>query len=82
MPYGIGAWGWFLNPYEYSYWGRCRRFPWIPRWWWTGIYGSMTPYSGMPPVPKEDEIAMLEDEAEMLEQELERIKKRLEELRK
>ncbi len=27
--FGLG-WGW-----------RCRWFPWLPRWWWTGIYGPV-----------------------------------------
>lgn len=31
------------NPYPF-----CRFFPWLPRWWWSGMYGSMTPYSGAP----------------------------------
>jgi hypothetical protein len=81
MPYGIGPFGWFMYPY----WGRCRWFPWLPRRWWTGIYGPITPYTApywMPPISKEDEIAMLEDEAKILEQELEFIRKRLEELKK
>ncbi len=84
MPYGIGPWGWLLDPYAYVYW-RCRRFPWLPRWWWAGIYRPIPPYPApywMPPLTREEEIAMLEDEARMLEQELERIKKRLEELKK
>ncbi|MEM3733892.1 MAG: DUF5320 domain-containing protein [Nitrososphaerales archaeon] len=83
MPYGMGPWGWLLEPYTYLYWSRsrCRWFPWLPRWWWTGIYGPLAPY-WMPPIPKETVIAMLEDEAKMLEQELELIRKRLEELKK
>jgi len=83
LPYGMGPWGWFVGPYAYPYWGwgRCRWFPWLPRWWWTGMYGSIAPYWA-PPISKEDEIAMLQDEAKALEQELETIRKRLEELRK
>jgi hypothetical protein len=42
----------------------------LPRWWWTGLYGPITPYA----VPKEQEIAALEDEAKMLEQTLVEIK--------
>lgn len=80
MPYGMGPWGWLLDPYTYPYWGRCGWFPWLPGWW-TGMYGPITPH-WIPSMSKEDEIAMLEDEAKMLEQELERIKKRLEELKK
>ena len=39
---GISWFGWgrgFGNPYPF-----CRWFPWLPRWWWTGIYGPVTPY--------------------------------------
>lgn len=25
-------------------WGFCRWFPWLPRWWWTGMYGPINPY--------------------------------------
>jgi len=32
------------NPYPF-----CRNFPWLPRWWWTGMYGPMAP--GISPVP-------------------------------
>ena len=79
MPYGMGPWGWFAYPY-WAWWWRCRWFPWLPRWWWTGIYGPITPW--MLPMSREDEIAMLQEEARMLEQELDAIRKRLEELRK
>ena len=85
MPYGMGPWGWFQGPYAYPYWGigRCRWFPWLPRWWWTGMYGPVTPYySPMAySMSKEDEIAMLEEEAKFLEEELTRVKKRLDELK-
>jgi len=46
-----GIWypyGWF--GYPFFGWGRgnpfpfCRWFPWLPRWWWTGIYGPITPF--------------------------------------
>ena len=32
------------NPYPF-----CRNFPWMPRWWWTGMYGAITP--GAYPMP-------------------------------
>ncbi|MFZ2070259.1 MAG: hypothetical protein WAV32_01375 [Halobacteriota archaeon] len=32
------------NPYPF-----CRRFPWMPRWWWTGMYGPIAPWTY--PVP-------------------------------
>ena len=25
--------------------GFCKGFPWLPRWWWTGMYGPITPYA-------------------------------------
>ncbi|MGQ9781795.1 MAG: DUF5320 domain-containing protein [Nitrososphaeria archaeon] len=71
--------------FPWPLWGRCRWFPWLPRWWWTGIYGPITPYTTpywAPPIPKEYQITMLEDEAKILERQLELIRKRLEELRK
>ncbi|GEM_PF-326440 len=34
--------GWWSNPYT------CARFPWLPRWWWTGMYGPITPFTGAP----------------------------------
>ena len=37
--YGLPAFGrgWFRgNPYPF-----CRWFPWLPRWWWTGMYGPV-----------------------------------------
>lgn len=71
--------------YPYWLWGRCRWFPWLPRWWWTGVYGPtlpwMTPY-GVPALPREQEIAMLEDQAKFLEEQLTEIRKRIEELKK
>ena len=48
--YGLPAWG---AGWRFSYsgfwpgWGRgnpypfCRWFPWLPRWWWTGMYGPV-----------------------------------------
>ena len=72
-----------MYPDEYPslYWlpGRCRWFPWLPRWWWSGMYGPVTPYAT---IPKEQEIAMLEDQARLLKQAIEQIKKRLDELKK
>jgi hypothetical protein len=82
MPRGrrfwTGPWGRFAIPYGYQYGGRCRWFPWLPRWWWTGLYGAMYPYS----IPKEQEKTILKDQIELLEQELVSVKIRLEELAK
>ena len=77
---GYGAFGWgrsFGNPYPF-----CRWFPWLPRWWWTGIYGPLTPFTWQPTLPKEQEIAFLEDQKKLIEKELSQINKRLEEIKK
>jgi len=51
MPFGMGPYGW-MGIFGYPYWGwRCRWFPWLPRWWWTGIYGPITPFTGAPWMP-------------------------------
>jgi prephenate dehydrogenase len=70
MGFGLG----FGDPYTF-----CRRFPWLPRWWWSGIYRPLTPYAA---VNKEQETAILEDQRKRMEEALEQIKKRLEELKK
>jgi hypothetical protein len=74
MPRG---WWWSTGPYGYPYGWRCRWFPWLPRWWWTGLYGHVPPYA----IPKEQEIAMLKDQVNMLEQTLGEVERRLEELK-
>ena len=28
--------------------GFCRWFQWLPRWWWTGMYGPITAYAPVP----------------------------------
>ena len=90
--------GWYEDIDDPYYWGRCRRFPWLPRRWWAM---PATPYAPPPaPMPgyvppayappayappaltEEQELAMLESHAAMLGQQLEQIRKRLEELKK
>jgi len=62
-----------MTPWGYGYW---------PPWGWPG-YSWMAPYvSPWAPMPKEQEIAMLEDEARWLETELDSIRKRIEQLQK
>lgn len=82
MPSGrgfwIGPWGRFARHYGYQYWGRCRWFPWLPRWWWAGLYGTMDPYM----IPEEQEITRLKAQIKVLEQELGNVNRRLEELKK
>jgi hypothetical protein len=31
------------NPYPF-----CRNFSWLPRWWWTGMYGPIVPSYSYP----------------------------------
>ncbi len=43
FPGYYGAWlGWSSYYWPWLNWWRCRWFPWLPRWWWTGIYGPLT----------------------------------------
>ena len=75
---------------------RCRWFPWLPRWWWTGMYGPITwtpqgPMLAQSQQPStqpsnelqnlEQEMKALEQEKQLIEKELEEIKKRIEELK-
>jgi hypothetical protein len=73
--YGLGFGpGFGPNPYPY-----CRRFPWLPRWWWAGSYGYYQPYAIN---SRDDEIVLLGNQARLLEESLEQIRRRLEELEK
>lgn len=90
MQFGLRPAGWaYVPPYAYTYVGLPYSvWPWWGGWgrrwgWgWPGYWGAI-PY-GWPwaPMPKEQEIAMLEDGARWLERDLDSIRKRLEELRK
>lgn len=79
MPRGLGGFLW--------HWWGCRCFPWLPRWWWTGMYGPISPYisyteySSPYTISKEQEKQILENEIKILEQQLENVKKRTEELK-
>ncbi len=48
--FGRGFWSGFGpgrgNPYPF-----CRNFPWLPRGWWTGMYGPIAPVTGIYPMP-------------------------------
>ncbi|MGC8913730.1 MAG: hypothetical protein ACP5LE_07405 [Thermoplasmata archaeon] len=85
--YGFGK-GYLGYPY-----GTCRWFPWLPRWWWSGMYGPVT-WSSSGPVlssqvgSREEEIAILENELTAMESEKKGIeeainatRKRIEELK-
>ena len=86
--------GWYEGVDDPYYWGRCRRFPWLPRWWWAT---PATPYTSPAPAPvpgyappvyappaltEEQELAMLESQAAMLEGQLEQIRNRIEEMKR
>jgi hypothetical protein len=73
-----GFWGWPGNPYPF-----CRFFPWLPRRWWRGSYGPLTPWTtyGAPASPQDQELTGLEDRIKGLERTLEQISKRLDELK-
>ena len=86
---------WYEEIDDPYYWGRCRRFPWMPRRWWAMPAMPYAPAPTPAPMPsyappayappawtEEQELSMLESQAAMLEQQLEQIKKRLEELNK
>jgi len=45
MPFGMGPYGGMGRGW------RCRWFPWLPRRWWTGMYGPITPFTGAPGMP-------------------------------
>ncbi len=77
MPFGMGRAGYYMWPY-------------IAQWmsYWPAWYGSYGPYYGygLPyayaPMPKDQEINMLEAQKKMLEDELTHINSRLTELQK
>ena len=93
MPRGRGNWGrgyWgprFSYPYsgyQFGYVGspfwRCRWFPLLPRRWWAGMYGPITPFDTLN-MSKEQETAMLTEQMKLLEQQIDQVKKRLEEIK-
>ncbi|MDI6916506.1 MAG: hypothetical protein QMC80_01765 [Thermoplasmatales archaeon] len=46
--YGMGVYGMGFGRGRGNLYGFCRRFPWLPRWWWTGMYGNISPWVMMP----------------------------------
>ena len=75
----------------YPWFWRCRWFPWLPRGWWTGMYGPVT-WTPQGPVlaqqiqqhitqpTVQNEIEYLKEQKRMLEEELKAIEKRIKEL--
>lgn len=93
-PAPFGFWsGWVRgNPF-----GFCRWFPWLPRWWWTGMYGPVqcTPQGPVltsqvsqqtQPIQlqmsKEEEINYLEQELKALEEERNLIEQEIDSIKK
>ncbi len=76
MPFGFGGGPWWIyNSNDLRrYWGRCFRFPWLPRWWWAW-YNYGTDFSD-----PEEEKKILKEELKNLEDEIRMIKERLKEL--
>ena len=79
MPFGLGGGPWWAynnwgrwGRYGW-YWGRCFRFPWLPRWWWAypDLWQDITP---------KEEKEMLKEELEALREEMKAIQERLKEL--
>ena len=74
MPFGYGGGPWWAyNPNYRRYWGRCLRFPWLPRWWWA------YPEYWQEPTPKEEK-EILREELKALREEMKIIEERLKEL--
>lgn len=78
-PYGPG-WGWGRGQgggrgrgWGPGYQGQCFRFPWLPRWWWSGPEFS-------PELTPKEEKEMLTDDLKALKEEMKAIGERLKEL--
>jgi len=59
-------------------WGRCFRFPWLPRWWWAypEYWQEFRVFQLTPTEEKE----MLKEELKALKEEIKVVEKRLKEL--
>ena len=85
MPFGRGFWGWGGYGYNPWFW-RCRWFPWLPRWWWTGMYEQSgvpyapTPYAPTPTPTPQQESEMLKGQAEMLKEGVKALNEQLKEI--
>ena len=75
MPFGYGGGPWWAYSQRdlTRNWGRCFRFPWLPRWWWA------YPESWQEPALKEEK-EMLTEELKALKEEMKAIEGRLKEL--
>lgn len=60
----------------------CWRFPWLPRGWWSGIYGPVEWTAQGPQLKAEDELAVLKQIRDEIKAELSDIEKRISELQK
>jgi hypothetical protein len=71
--------GRFQTGFAGSQFWRCRWFPWLPRRWWAGIHGPMSPFDTYD-MSKEQETSILKEQMKFLEEQLDQIKKRLAEI--
>lgn len=67
----------FSHPF-YAGW-QCRRFPWLPRWWWTSHYDLLTPNLpyGISGMSREREKDWLTFQQRSLEQTIAQLQQRL-----
>ena len=73
-PYG---WGWRYWRGDWG-WGRCFRFPWLPRWWWA-YPEYWQEFRAPQPTPTEEK-EMLKEELRALREEIKVVEERLKEL--
>ncbi|MCD6478533.1 MAG: DUF5320 domain-containing protein [Candidatus Diapherotrites archaeon] len=84
MYYATGMPGWMRYSGGYGNYWRCWRFPWLPRGWWTGIYGPVqwTPQGPQIVSDNQSMQAQLEEQAKAIEQEIANLQNELAEIRK
>ncbi|RLJ10330.1 MAG: hypothetical protein DRP15_00265 [Candidatus Aenigmatarchaeota archaeon] len=77
----------------YPGFGRCFWYPWLPRWWWTGMYGNVVWTPSGPKLEselteeekklsKDEEIKTIQEEQEMVKEEIKNLQQYLEDLQK
>ncbi|HDD46104.1 MAG TPA: hypothetical protein ENG42_01390 [Candidatus Aenigmarchaeota archaeon] len=90
--YLTGTPGWSRASYPQLAFGRCFWYPWLPRWWWTGMYGRVVWTPQGPQLEsqvaqtvtesKNQEIQALEQEKEMIVNEMKAMEERIKEIEK
>ena len=84
MYYATGMPGWMRYNASYGNYWQCWRFPWLPRGWWTGIYGPVQWTSQGPQIVSDTQgmQAQLQEQARAIEQEIANLQNELAEIRK